>query len=430
MPRTDRSTLIRAASAFTATVGLVAAGLVATIPADAAGQAGSAKAHKTPTDFALRTSGYGTRVKGGQVPAQSGTTAYDVIGCTNTAGITRENHQASTALPGLGTVSGVTTHVWTTKKGDVVSSWSRHKVASVVLSDSPMGTLKINAVQTTARAFHDAKGFHSDADTEIGGLSFVPPTGPAMTLPLPAPGKPVDIPGFGTVTLGHSVQHKNAHSARVFANGLKVDLTASGSEVHIAHAQAEIFDGIVHGIFHGSAAGLSGNLGGGVADLGRNPLSLMPCQGTDGKVLTKSLASAQGSTQLALTGLHNEQKAKQNDAKSWGFERSTVASLNLGGGQLEVTGIVGQANVTRGGGKITRSIDGTQVGTVTANGQAQTFPDTGVIEIPGVAKLERGVVTKLSTGLQVIGLRITLLDGSGAVIDLATAKLKIGKSGR
>jgi hypothetical protein len=48
-----------------------------------------------------------------------------------------------------------------------------------------------------------------------------------------------------------------------------------------------------------------------------------------------------------------------------------------------------------------------------------------VLEIPGIAKLERGVVTRTHNSISVIGLRITLLDGSGAVVNLAEAKLRI-----
>ena len=48
-----------------------------------------------------------------------------------------------------------------------------------------------------------------------------------------------------------------------------------------------------------------------------------------------------------------------------------------------------------------------------------------MLEIPGVAKLERHVVTRTATGIKVVALRITLLDGSGAVINLGEAQLQI-----
>jgi hypothetical protein len=63
------------------------------------------------------------------------------------------------------------------------------------------------------------------------------------------------------------------------------------------------------------------------------------------------------------------------------------------------------------------------------NGREQAFPKSGVLKIPGLVKLERAVVTRSPRGISVIGLRITLLDGSGAVVDLAEARLRIRPTG-
>ena len=388
----------------------------------------SSKPHTTATAFALKTSGYGTRVNGGQIPARSATTGYQVISCTNHAGKARTNHVAESTIPGLGTLSAVSTRVWTTQKDGVTSAWSRHRVGAITLSDSPLGTLLIDAVSTTARAFHDAKGFDTQTHTDIGGLTFKPAIGKAQTLPIPAPGDPITIPGFARVTIGHSNAHAHPHKASAFANGLKVELLATDTIVRVAHAAAKISDGVKVGVFSGNAAGLSGNIGSDLVDLGRNPLSVMPCQGTNGKVQSKPLAGVDLQGQLAVGAAHNEQRGTQTKQKAWGFERSTLASVDLGD-QLSIDGIVARANVTRTSAGVTRSIKGTQVGTITANGEKQTFPDTDAITIPGVAKIQRGVVTKYADGIKVIGLRITLLDGSGAVIDLATAKLRISRSG-
>ena len=78
-------------------------------------------------------------------------------------------------------------------------------------------------------------------------------------------------------------------------------------------------------------------------------------------------------------------------------------------------------------------IKGTTVGTITANGQQYSFPDSADrLEIPGVAVLRRNIKTKVRGGLAVTALRITLLDGNGqakSVIDLGMAKMRIRKSG-
>jgi hypothetical protein len=108
------------------------------------------------------------------------------------------------------------------------------------------------------------------------------------------------------------------------------------------------------------------------------------------------------------------------------MSRAEVAQVSLGGGQVVIDGIVGKASVVRRGNHVVRSAKGTQLASITIAGQKQTFPQTGVLEIPGLVKLERGVVTRTHSGIRVIGLRITLLDGSGAVVNLAEASLKVG----
>ena len=103
-----------------------------------------------------------------------------------------------------------------------------------------------------------------------------------------------------------------------------------------------------------------------------------------------------------------------------------AASIDLGDGALHVDGIVGRVTMTKVGRQVRYSTAGTTVGQVVANGEPQTFPDTGVLEIPGVARLEPGVVIKQGKhDAKVIGLRITLLDGTGAVINLGTAKVGV-----
>ena len=80
-------------------------------------------------------------------------------------------------------------------------------------------------------------------------------------------------------------------------------------------------------------------------------------------------------------------------------------------------------------GTLRRNTSGTTLGTITVNGRTETIPASGVLEIPGVAKLERNVVDKIANGLHVVSLRVTLLDGSGAVFELGEASLRISRSG-
>jgi hypothetical protein len=410
-------------SPLVATVAALCFGLALT--STGPGFAGTTASHSTT--FAFQSSGYGTRVIGGQVPAGSSTTGFQSINCTNQAGQDRTNDVADAQVPGLGTASGVKTRVWTTEKDGVVASHARHTIAQLTLASSGLGSLSLDAIRSEAKAFHDGSGFHATTATSIGGITFTPPTGPAQTFPAPTPDQPIAIPGLATIYLGKSVTRHNQDAATANAFALRIDVDASGSLVRVAHSHASIDGGLTDGIFrgHSNATRVVQALSG-MAHSGPNPLSKMPCVGTGGDTPTKTLAGVDLGGHLVVTGLSSSQRASQDNG-AHGYERAKVAKLDLGGGQLVVNAIVGKANVRRTAKGWVRTAKGTRIGSITANGQTQTFPPTGVIEIPGVAKLERRVVTRTKHGISVVALRITLLDGTGAVINLGEAQLRIGR---
>ena len=57
------------------------------------------------------------------------------------------------------------------------------------------------------------------------------------------------------------------------------------------------------------------------------------------------------------------------------------------------------------------------------NGTEYSFPELDGLSIPGLVEIETGVVKKFKSGIEVIAVRLTLLDGTGAVVDLGHAKL-------
>jgi hypothetical protein len=379
------------------------------------------------TTFAFKSSGFGTRVIGGQLPVGSATTGYKAIGCTNQAGRSRTNNVAEATLPGLGKATGIKTHVWTTSRHGVVASHSLHRIARVSLIQSALGSLSINAITSRATTSHDASGFHATTTTHLGGLTFTPPIGPAQSFPLPTPDQPLTIPGLATIYAGKHLTRHSGTGAVADAFALRVDVIPTGTSVRVAHSRAELYSGMTGGVFKGhSAATHVVTALGDIVKSGPNPLTPMPCQGTNGKIHEKSLASVDLGGQLVVKGANSREIGNQHGSRAWGVSRAEVARVNLGG-QLVIDGVVGKVSVSRHNGHLTRSAGGTVLGTVTVAGQKQTFPKTGVLEIPGLVKLERGVVTRSHNGISVIGLRITLLDGSGAVVDLGEASLKIGR---
>ena len=418
-----RKLLVSSTILALATAGVVASPSGFAAPAEASSR-------PSPTEFALKGSGYGSKVNGGDVPTGSGKTAYQVIGCTNRAGLNRENHQLEQTIPGLGRASQIKTRVWTRDRGGVVSSYSRNTIARIEVMDSPLGSLEINGILSLSRAFHDQDGFHTGHRTTVQSISFTPPGGEPRRLELPTPGDPLEIPGVARIAAGETRAKANAEGARIQTDALKIFLTATGSRVRIAHTAAEIHRGLVSGVFSGSASGSRAEAVDGNLTSGRTPYLVMPCQGTGGEVRTRSITGTELAGGLLVQGLSTAERANQNKRRAYGYTQARIAHLNLGGGQLVAKGIVGRVNVERlASGKLRRNTNGTTLGSLTANGEPHTFPDTDVLEIDGVAKVERNVVRKFKGGLHVISLRISVLDGTGAVFNLGEAKLRIRPSG-
>ena len=67
-------------------------------------------------------------------------------------------------------------------------------------------------------------------------------------------------------------------------------------------------------------------------------------------------------------------------------------------------------------------------GAITLGGEPQSLDQLGELEIPGLAKIQTGLKKKLKDGIRIVGVRVTLLDGTGAVLDFATSKLSIRES--
>lgn len=398
----------------------------------ALGSSAQAAARPTPTPYAMSAFGIGTSVTGGEVPADSGKTAYRIIGCTNRAGVERENHEAEGTVPGLGVVSGVKTRVWTSQKDGVVSSNSLHSVAQVLIGEgSDQGTLELNALKSVSRAFHDDKGFHAAYEIEIGSIVYTPTDGAPEVHPAPAPGEQLEIPGLATIKLGSHSRHHSADGAKAFATALKIHVVPSDTTARVAHTSAKIGGGIKHGLFRGNSNATRMQALDGNVTSGPTPHLPMPCQGTQGEVRTNDLAELNLGDQIVVGALNTEQMGDQTRRKAWGYEKSSVAELNLGDGQLVIQGVVAQANVVRKDGQLKRNVQGTTLGSITADGEPQEFPDPGEsLVIPGVASIETRIVEELRAGISVTSVRVTLLDGTGAVIDLGQARLQIFGSGR
>ncbi|MEJ7833154.1 MAG: choice-of-anchor P family protein [Nocardioides sp.] len=379
------------------------------------------------TGFALYSSGFGSRVRGGEVPAGSDNTAFTVIGCTQKAGVMRRNFEAEVTIPGLGVAEGVTTKLWTEEKNGVVSSYSTQRIAKISIPSSD-GSLEIRALATLSRAFHDSQGFHTESTSEVAAIVLRPPSGPEQTFAIPTPNEPLLIPDLARIALGDVIEKVTPGGAAVTTAALDIQVFPTDTRATLARSKARINDGIKSGLFKGFVAGTRARGLDDNVQSGSTPLLVMPCQGTRGKIKKEAIARVNLGDQIVVRGLDTQQSSEQTEARATGFERARIAEVNLGDGELVIKGITAQVNVTRlRNGTLQRDAKGTEIARIVFGGETREFPRSGVIEIPGLVRIEDQITTQVKDGIKVVALRITILDGTGAEIDLGTAELRIRK---
>jgi hypothetical protein len=148
-----------------ATIATCVAVAVAAPPASSAGAPADAAAlppGTTLTPFAMTASAYGSRVQGGEIPADSGRTAFSYIGCTKLAGKSRPNQLVEANLGNEGVVQGVDTRSWTTRTDNgVVNSFAKTDIAYARIGD-----LVLRNIALKTRAWHDRTGFHASPHSE------------------------------------------------------------------------------------------------------------------------------------------------------------------------------------------------------------------------------------------------------------------------
>lgn len=406
-------------------VALVAAsvGILSAAPAMAA-----PATTKVPTSFAFGASGYAARVDGSSLPAGVGRVAYAAIGCTNYAWVSQHASQAALNLTGIGTVHGAHTHVFTTTNSGLTSSWAVHKIASVdLLNLAGLGQLSLTGISSITHTSHDSTGYHA---TTKAGLAKITLTvaGIPLNIPVPPIGQTLTIPGLANLTLGAGTATADSAGASASLDAVKLQIIPLGVTLWLGHAQSKISGNVRSALFQGGSYGLDANAGTGTIKLAKTPNLPMACKGTGGNV-RESDAAGLNLGGLTIGALKATDMGKSTATSASMFAEGDVASLDWPAAQLNISGIVGRANASLHHGVVTTSTAGTTSGTITLNGNPYTLSPGGTLTIPGIASITSDVEKQITNGVSVISLQITLLDGTGAVINLGQAKAQILPSG-
>ena len=427
---------------------LLAIGLVSALgAAGALASTAPAGATLVPSQYATALHGYGTYVVSQAAGLESAPTAYSGTSCAKTTGTTKSNSIARADLNGGVRVGASTTSQRTLllSNGDTLAR-SVTTLASVTIGDNTLG-FKITGLKGVSDTRGTRAGKLSAANTftftdlsPLGTTQLPPPLNqPAdVILKQLASGGPVTIPNLGTISLGGGNRTVSSSNALASTLGLRIrlfgaDQAAGGgddSDVRVASSWSWMSKSAPYGVISGASWGIDGTALGGIVSVGKNPFTPIACQGTGGVIRSHSLAGLDlaNQNQLVVDGLRNRNYGKQgtptNGLTAW--TESTVAAINLGGGQLQISGIRALAKVVRNGNGTFHPMYLQQIGSITANGTPQAIPDPGqALEIPNVARIEVPAPVKSVNGVKVTAVRITLLGGSAAntVINLGHAEV-------
>lgn len=373
----------------------------------------------TTTSFGMFANGFGTRVTGGNIPANSGDLGYKTLGCTRKAGHDVSNDTAGAKVPRVGKIGVTSTRQRTIKSGKMVKVISDHKIADVVLTNSPLGKVTIEGLSSRSQAWWDGSKFKADSKANIAHI-ILDPAGPGRTIDLPIPGsdRPLVIPGIATIGLGNTTERTNADGAMSYANGIWIKLHGTDSEVIVGRSRADISRKATLGIFGGFGASVDATALGGMVEVGKNPLTEVNCTGTKGKEVTKSVAGVPINDLIEVHGLRSGQKSDQTSTVASGYSYGEVANVNIGDGAIRIEALRAQANAKYVKGKgTTVSTAGTKFGDIFINDRKVSLAQLGAalsrVNIPGLLKIETNVVTNRSKKLiEVVALRLTLLDAT------------------
>jgi len=263
----------------------------------------------------------------------------------------------------------------------------------------------------------------------VGRLALTVAGLPAVDLPIPKPGAPVEVPGLLSISVGRAKQVTTAASAAAKSDGLLIKILPTHTSIRVAHTAAKLDTGVKRGLFYGKANATQVQALNDLVRSGPQPLQMMPCQGTGGAVRSKSLAASSIPGVLQVTAGGTEVSGNQTNKRASGYTSASVGHADVLNGVLVLDAIRARAHVSRTKHKVVADTDGTTVGQVLLNGQPISLDALDDVEIPGVLRVDTDVETKSKAGIEVVAVQITLLDGSGAVIDLGHAFLNIAGSG-
>ncbi len=389
---------------------------------------GTATAAEAPTStpqaqapFTFGASAWGSTVKVAGPLLNSGKTAYVALGCTHRDNISKENPTASVEIPGVADLGAVVSTVTTkrSQQGEVYTSTGHSSIANASVF---AGEIEFGAIETTATTANGPDGYSADVDFNIASLSIG-----GVEVELTGDEQVIDVPGIAEIVIGGEKTKALNRQATASGTAVKITLVGPGGAViKLGEARASIDGRIVNGFFTGGAYGTTVTVLDTV-ESGKTANQPLPCVGTQGKDRTNEVATVDlggvGEASGIISTVNGDQTPRPDATV-----HNEIADVELLGELATLEAITTDVHVwEKPNGAIEYTADASigsiRVGLVVI--PLPTVPGQVVI-LPGVGELTFMEVTELKggRGVEVIGARVTLLDGTEVVLSRSAATIK------
>lgn len=425
---------IRRALAATATGALAATGAIVLTPVASQAQAQADTPVMTKFGFSTVASGVQLKLQGADVRNVRAALVYQ--NCTRQANTPLKVATTPLATPDnpLINVSAVTSTSKTYKVGTKYGAIATSTIGDIAIGSADVGTITLKGLETSADAWHTPTGYGSKGALTWTKIGITLPGGTEIPAPLQdlldaidtqvvgnvisvlqQASAPIDIPGLGKIALAETWKQKGAHFAQADAHGLVIRLTADGNNttIYLGQAHARIGGPAPTGTFRSNMQGMDLLALNSAVHLSRVGATNLPCEGTYGKTVSKTVPSAGvvAPLQIHLTGVKSTYSGNQTaQGVMTGVAKSEVAKIEIPLAQLVIENVMASVKVTRHPGQPVVSDVQTSIGSITINGESVAVPKPGaVLDLPnGLGTIEYRIVKRGKLGAQVKALRITI----------------------
>ncbi|GAA1913574.1 hypothetical protein [Nocardioides marmoribigeumensis] len=449
------------AAALAVTAGLALGGAVVLTPAPA-------QAALAETSFGFQATAYGARALAPQADLTLPRVAFSYIYCTRLAGRTTQNSlEDEIGLPlndqqplvKVNSVTSLTRSYRAPKRGIAGASQGTSRIGSIVVGGIDGGPeLSFTGLRTTSTAWATTDGkLHARNQVSALDVDLVLPEAPATGTPLDdllhaikdqgsaAIGQVIDvlgdnaggitIPGLGRISLLKGFNRRGVGRTTAYASSFLIRIQLFGQdqdestledniELNIGRSWARITKGVRSGVMAGVGVGGSETNRGGLGNSGDIGWKELPCEGTRGKVRTRTARSAEfGDTNQAtatgLTGSSYGVQGRRGKAVAW--TRGTVSRFELNGTDLVLEGVVGRATVRQSSsGAVSTSFAGSRIDRILVGGKVKardvTPANASLVRlgtIPGVSAIRFFVRDTWRRGGNITAVKVTLTEATG-----------------